>query len=398
MHKLQNGVRCHVMFLINSAGVGGAETHTISLVNGLDRRRFRVSLVYLRDETDLLNTIDRRQPTEFVFCGGVKKKFDRAAIAKLVRFVREESVDIAVCANVFPLFYAWATRFFAWRALRIVEVLHSTGPLGLRSNFSVHFFRTLLRMSDALVYVCHSQRQHWSEHYFRSRIVEVIHNGVDIEHFSNTFQPGEILDFRKQCGFSSEDYVVGLCAYMRPEKAHCDLVKAVALARHNGLNVKCILIGDGPERQNIEEVIRDLEMEAYISITGVVEDVRLSICACDVMVIPSHIETFSVAALESMALRRPMIMTDVGGASEQIDDPEGGYLYPKGNIERLAHRLFLLSDSARRLKMADRASAIVSEKFSSKKMISAYETLLWRLQFNAKTEATVATTDNVARS
>jgi glycosyltransferase involved in cell wall biosynthesis len=203
----------------------------------------------------------------------------------------------------------------------------------------------------------------------------VIHNGIDTGHFSNGYTQDQVGDFRARHGLAPGDYVVGLCAYMRPEKAHGDLLAAATVARALGVDLKCLLIGDGPERRAIEAKIAALDLGAHVAITGLVKDVRLALAACDVLVFTSHSETFSIAALEGMAMGKPVVMTDVGGASEQVVPGENGYLYRRGDTTALAGHLAQLADPVRRGRMGQRACATVAEKFSLGVMVAAYERL-----------------------
>jgi glycosyltransferase involved in cell wall biosynthesis len=116
-----------------------------------------------------------------------------------------------------------------------------------------------------------------------------------------------------------------------------------------------------------------------VSITGLVNDVRLALAACDVLVFASHSETFSIAALESMAMGKPIVMTDVGGASEQVIPGENGYLFRLGDVRALSGHLASLADRARRQRMGRRARSTVAEKFSLGVMVSAYERLFTQI-------------------
>ncbi len=114
-----------------------------------------------------------------------------------------------------------------------------------------------------------------------------------------------------------------------------------------------------------------------VRITGFMEDVRPVIAACDAMALVSHhVETFSIAALEAMALGKPMIMSRVGGAEEQIADGENGFLYRRGDIAALAEALRRLHDPALRARMSMRARHVVVRRFSVAAMVTAYESLL----------------------
>jgi glycosyltransferase involved in cell wall biosynthesis len=369
----------HILFLLTSQSVGGAETHAVSLVNGLDKSIFRISLAYLKDQNDGAGVLDSIDSDVTVFCAGVIKKLDFKAVLNLSRFVEHEEVDILVCANPFPLLYAASLRKIARRQLKIAEILHSTEPFTRRAKLQMLVYRPIVWTSDLLVYVCENQRKYWKSKGLWARSTTVVHNGVDISHFHNRFHPNEIAALRVRYGFSASDYVVGACGNLRPEKSQRDLVSAIKRARELGLNVKCMLIGDGPTRPSIEKVRASLDLHRDVVITGLVKDIRPAVAACDVMVVPSHNETFSMAALESMALRKPVIMSDVGGAAELIGHSINGYLYPKGDIDALSHHLQLLADPDKRRLLGQMAESTIHRNFSSELMLKKYEKIFSNL-------------------
>jgi glycosyltransferase involved in cell wall biosynthesis len=371
----------HLLFLLTSAAVGGAEMHTISLLNQLDPGRFRLSLAYLHDEHQLIEKIDRNRVNGAVFCCHVIRNIDWKAARRLGEYVRDESVDIIVCANFYPLLYGWIARWMSGRAVHIVEVCHSIWShlRSLKAKLQMLVYAPLLRITPMLVYVCENQRRHWRRRLIAARDDVVIHNCIDTNHFNNGYTSDEITAFRRSHDLAETDYVVGLCAVMRPEKAHGDLLEAAALARRRGVNVKCLLIGDGRERAAIEAKIKRLKLGEHVSITGLVSDVRLALAACDVLVFASHSETFSIAALESMAMGKPVVMTDVGGASEQVVPGENGFLFQLGDVFALAGHIAQLADRPRRQQMGRRARSTVAEKFSLGVMVGAYERLFMEL-------------------
>ena len=111
-------------------------------------------------------------------------------------------------------------------------------------------------------------------------------------------------------------------------------------------------------------------------ITGFLSDVRSAISICDVMVLVSHSETFSVAALEAMALGKPMIMSDIGGANEQVVEGVNGFLYPPKHIDALIERIRQMNAPCRRKRMGAAARKMVIEHFSIERMIQQYTMIL----------------------
>lgn len=369
----------HILFLLISQSVGGAETHAVSLVNGLDKKKFRISLVYLKDQADGAGVTDGIDDAITVFCAQVNKKFDFNATRKLSKFIREEQVDVIVCANPFPLLYATVLKKISLRTLKVVEILHSTEPFTRRAVLQMIAYRPMVWMSDLLIYVCENQHNYWRSKGLWARSTAVVHNGVDVAHFQNGFDPIEIENVRRRYGFAHGDYLIGACGNLRPEKSQADLVHAVHQLRQVGVDAKCLLIGDGPTRTAIQAAIDRLDLGKHIVITGLIKDIRLAVAACDVMTVPSHNETFSMAALESMALRKPVIMSNVGGARELIGHSENGYLYPKGDVSALSKHLELLAEPMRRVALGQRARETISKRFSSEIMINKYDVIFSKL-------------------
>src|SRR5690606_38216679 len=124
---------------------------------------------------------------------------------------------------------------------------------------------------------------------------------------------------RRRLGIGEAEYVIGLCALLRPEKNHTQLVDALAMMARRGVPARALMIGDGVMRGAVLARAREAGLERQVTITGVQQDVRPWVSACDVMVLCSTaVETFSLAALESMALGRPLVHADLGGAREMI--------------------------------------------------------------------------------
>jgi len=372
--------RINLLFIVNSLGFGGAEKNVVTLINKLDTARFRVSLAYLKDENELLPELDQTRLDGRVFCCNVSSKIALHAVRRLAQHIRDEAVDIVVCTNTYSLLYGWLARIVAGRSLRLVEVFHTTEFGSIKEKLHMLFYRPLFWVSDTLVYVCENQKKYWRLRVLRARNDTVIHNGIDIDRFTDRYTLDEKNSVRMSYGFRADDYVVGLCALMRPEKAHADLLRAVACLRVTNMSVKCLFIGDGPERSKIEAAIETMDLAPHVGITGLMADVRQTIAACDVMALVSHhVETFSVAALEAMALGKPMVMTEIGGASEQIVDGENGYLYERGDIGALAVALARLMEATKRDQMGNHARSTVARQFSVDTMVDAYDRLFVRL-------------------
>lgn len=383
-----NGARINLLFIVSSLAIGGAEKHVLSLANQLDSTQFRLALVYLKSDETLLGQLDLQQLDLGVLDARVQRRIDLGAVRRIADMLRSRAIDLIVCVNPFSLLYGQLARMTAGRRCKIVELFHSTLPGSMHDRLQMGFYRPFIARTDMLVYVCANQQRFWRARLLRAKNEAVIHNGVDVDYFQDRYPAAEKKLGRARYGFAADDFVVGLCAAMRPEKAHADLLEALVRLRAAGQRVKALLIGDGPRREAIERQIVALDLERHVTITGYLADVRPAIGLCDALAIVSHsVETFSIAALEAMAMSKPMIMSDIGGASEQVRSGENGYLFPAGDIARLADAIHRLGHPGQAREQGLRARERVVESYALPVMVAAYTRLFREL---ASCSATIA--------
>jgi glycosyltransferase involved in cell wall biosynthesis len=357
-----------VLFIVNSLETGGAEKQVVSVLNHLDSRRFRLHLAYLKRNEQLLAQL-RRERLAALVCCDVARRVDGSAIRRLRELIAGADIDAIVCTNPYSTLYGHLAQRGSGADPRLVTVFHTTLLRGLKQRVEMLLYRRLFNRSDLLVYVCESQRSYWRQRGVRPAADEVIYNGIDTDYYTDRRTAGERLAFRRSLGLGDEDYVVGLCSVFRPEKAHGDLLDAISKLRSRGVPAKALLIGDGPERATIERTVFRLGLEEHVLITGLKEDVRPFIGACDVMTLVSHsVESFSLAALESMSLGKPMILSDVGGARELVTHGEHGFFFKPGDIEALAMHLGRLTHRLLREQLGSAAALRVREHFTVQAM------------------------------
>jgi glycosyltransferase involved in cell wall biosynthesis len=365
--------KINVLCLVSSLCVGGAEKHTVNLANLLDPAKFDVHLGYLKPVEALLSQI-RDGLSHRTFCLHVRHRVDRAAVARLREYVQRNAIDIIVATNEYPALYALLARWGATRRPRLAEVFHTTRFDRLKSKLQMLLYGPLFKRCDLLVYVSEKQRDYWWGKGLGGRRDAVIHNGVDLERYRDRSTEAQRSELRAQCGFGPTDLVIGICAALRPEKAHGDLVNALARLRARGISAKGLLVGDGPQRSLVERQIAALNLGGSIFITGFKDDVRPYLSICDIVVLASHaIETFSIAALEAMAMAKPLVLTRIGGAEEQVIGGKNGFLFEPGDIEALTDKLAALQSEPIRKRMGIASRERVESLFSEERMIEQFE-------------------------
>lgn len=366
------------MFITGSLVHGGAERHAITVMNRLADRGHDCHAVYVKNDPSQLDRITRRNG-DAVHCLHARRFFDPAAVDDLGEHISRVRPSVIVAANGYALMYASLAQLGSRHRAPVVVTFHTTHLFGLKEQLRTLLDRPFFWCAARSIFVCEMQKRHWLRRGLGSRTNQVIYNGVDTEHFLDRSLPDDRLALRQGMGFSGTDYVIGISAVLRPEKNHLQLVDAIAALRTMGIPARLMIIGDGPLRAAVETRSRALQVADDVHITGFQHDVRPCIAACDVMVLCSLSETFSLAALEAMAMGKPVLHSDVGGAAEMIFPGRNGYLFPVGDTLSLTYRLAALADRRLAKSMGSAARKVVEENFSEKVMVDRYEKTLFEV-------------------
>ena len=362
-----------LLVLMTSFVHGGAERHTITLVNHFSRS-MRIVLAYLKPDESLLPHVQREHLHALSFLDA-RKGMDGQALGRLTALIDRHRPSKVLCVNAYALMYAHLARRHATVKPAIVDILHTTLVRTWKERLQMLVYRPFFWMSEGLVFVCDNQRQHWRRRGLFARRNSVVYNGVDTRRFA-PLNAAQTRQARLAFGLGEDDRVVGISAVLRPEKAHELLLQAVAFAHAGGMPWKVLIIGDGVTRPAVEAEVRRLGLTAHASITGLLPDVRQAIGACDVMALVSVSETFSIASIEAMAMGKPMLMSDIGGAEEQVDVGRQGYLFPSRDVPALAECLRQCWDREHAASLGVNARRRVEAEFSEPAMLAAYAELL----------------------
>jgi len=364
-----------LMFLTSSLAYGGAEHHAITLANRLAERGHECHTGWVKPESSQLSRL-RLSTDGSVFCLDAAHYLDLRALRRLAAVLARVRPAVLVAANPYALMYASLARRISGERVPLVVVYHSTRSPGVKEQAQLAAYRPCMWAAEGAVFVCEYQRRYCLRRGLRSRRNTVIPNGVDVERYRDAATPAERRSLRAALGYTDADYVLGVAGGLRPEKNQAQLLEAAARLRQRGLPVKTLFIGDGATRAALEARAEALGLAAHVTITGFQEDIRPYITACDVICVCSLTEALSLAAIEAMAMSRPLVHSQVGGAGELIDPGHNGLLFPARNTDALVECLLLLADGATRSMLGRAARQTIESKFSEARMVDRYEELL----------------------
>lgn len=372
-----------VLFLLNSLTMGGSERKTVRLVNALHKRGWDVRLAYL--------DADRRTPPALreevaagvsLLCLGRRGRYSPAALWRLCQYLRRERPSSLFCVNLHPLVYAVPALWCSRRANRprLLALVNTTGVRSRREARFMRLYRRLLCLPDRLVFGCRHQMLKWLTSYGLPRDKAMwIYNGTDL----SKFLPDPERPRHAAVGGLAEPVgqTLRLCcvAQLRPEKNQGELISAVRALVAEGTPVRLRLVGDGPEYPRLQRLVRDLGLDPHVEFVGQRGDVRPDLAWADVFVLTSRVETFSNAALEAMAMARPVVLSRVGGAEEMVTAGQDGFTYRAGAVDELVEVLRRLAAGRAELaRLGENARATVERRFSFQRMVGDFEDLLAR--------------------
>lgn len=361
-----------ILFVLSHLSIGGAEKQTVALANGLAKRDFEVAIISLGNGDQLADEVCKN--VQIVFLN--KRGFvDFVLFQRLKKEIMSVKPDILILVNSYPMLYGYLATRACQKKPFLIMTWHTTLLHGFKERLKSIIYRRLMNKMDKIVFVCRNQMEYWvSKYSIREDMSTVIYNGIDLKKFSNKTSDDSL---KKKLNIKPDEIVIGINACLRPEKKHEDLIKAGEELIREGYKIKVLLIGDGVQRSFLEKIVRESKVEKNVIITGYISDVVPYLSILDIAILPSvAVETFSMAILECMAMSKPVIMTDIGGASELIVDGETGYLYNSGDVQALISLIKRNIDSKLIKSFGENSLNRVKRYYTEDVMIDNYEKLL----------------------
>jgi L-malate glycosyltransferase len=257
------------------------------------------------------------------------------------------------------------------RYLPIITTLHGTDItlVGLdRSYLPITQFG--IEQSDGVTAISSYLRDRTREAFNIQNEIEVIRNFVNCDVYVRV--PSKYAAARPHYAEPSEKLLVHLSNF-RPVKRVLDVVEIFARVAR-ALPARLMLIGDGPDRSAAEHLALRYGIADRVHFLGKQDNVHELLPLADLMLMPSEMESFGLAALEAMACSVPAIATRVGGVPELVNDGVNGLLFPMGDVEAMASAAIgLLRDESRLHEMALAARATATDHFCASRIIPLYE-------------------------
>lgn len=312
-----------VLEVITPSGIGGAEVFVTEFC-----RRMRLAAL----EAELFCPAGRPlvgyAASRGITCVGWKTrgKLDPLTVVRLAKLVRRGRFDVVhTHLSTASLLGAIAARLSGVPSVAHVHGLNTA---------------TCFRLSTRVIAVSSAVRDHLCAQGLGEGKISVVHNGVDTE----SFRPIPSADAKRSLGLDTDGVMLGVFGRLSEEKGQRVALEAMFLLTVDRLDARLTIVGQGPDLDSLRVSARALGIEDRVEFVGFLDDVRGWMSACDVVVAPSLREGLGLAAIEAMALERPVVASSAGGLKEVVEDGTTGFLVAPNDPRALADRLSLLID------------------------------------------------------
>jgi len=378
---------CHV---ITKPELGGAQLSTLSILLGLPKEKYSISVI-----TSPKGTLK----PEFINLKNIKSYFSpflTRRINPLLDILALIHIYLIYRRNRYGLIHTHSSKAgiigrFAGLAGRVPIILHTVHgwPFNDYQNIiTKRFFIFIERIAAKFTtkIICVSNKD--MDTALRYKIAHrdkfiVIKYGIELSEFRK--RAANVLQKRKELGINNNDPMVGMIACLKPQKSPLDYVRACLEVYKKFPNINFLLIGDGVLKKICKKELKAASLNGRFIFTGWRRDISGILDILDVVVLTSKWEGMPIAIIEALCKGKPIVVTDVSGARELVKDNISGYITMPGEYEKIAEKvLLLLKDKELCIKMGSQGAKSIDDSFDVKRMVGdideLYSNLLYGIQ------------------
>lgn len=326
-----------VLHVINNLGTGGAEKLLLDTIPLFNQRGCEVDLLLI----DGMDYPYLKKLKEMNICKiyslDAKFLYNPLIIFKIIPFLNSYEL---LHVHLFPAQY-WVVfaKLFSFSKIKLVFTEHSTANRRMKNIFFKIIDKQIYKFYNRVVCISEEVRYILKYHAnLKNKKLVVVENGININLFNEAslVQKKDIHD-----DLSESDVLLIQVAGFRYQKDQPTTIKSLQYLPEN---FKLLLVGDGEFRIVLEKLVKDLKLERRVFFLGIRLDVPELMKSSDVVVISSHWEGMPLSVIEGMAVRKPIVASNVAGVYELVNDV--GVLFEKGNEKELAIEIKKLLNNA----------------------------------------------------
>ena len=346
----ENSMRkLNVLYVITKLELGGAQEIALYTLQNLNRKKYNLFLA-VNDKGILVEKVKKLRKVKTFFLPALIRSIsplkDISALIKLFRLCRKEKIDIIhTHSSKAGILGRWAAR--AARVPIITHTIHGWGFHPGQNSWKRRLFifleKVTAKITDTLIAVSRASIEAGIENRIGQRKkYALIRAGIKPFLFQNVAT--DIGVMKKELGLREEGKIVGMVACFKPQKAPLDFITVASRVMKEKPDTQFLLIGDGELRPAVEKIIKELNLEKKVILTGWRKDIPQILKVIDVLALTSRWEGLPRVFPEAMASGLPIVANNVDGASEAIEEGMNGFLISVGDIRGMAEKIINLLD------------------------------------------------------
>ena len=279
--------------------------------------------------------------------------------------------------------YTWGATDAIWlgRLAGIQHIIHNEHGFNVDEGRATLWKRDVMRLlvyrlASKVLVVSHELQTLLQRKYLLTadRVIR-IPNGIDTSYYAP--DPEERRQVRKKLGFTEANMVVGFSGRLDPIKNFDLLLHIFSSCVHEHPHLRLLIVGDGPEKQRLETLCHDKDIQRSVVFTGQQEHVLPYLRAMDVFLLTSLREQMPMTILEAMAVGVPVIATSVGEIPHMIDDGVNGFVHRLDDpVEVFVQSLLALLSPPCRKRMGEAARQKIIDSFQQETMVQRYTAVI----------------------
>ena len=300
--------------------------------------------------------------------------YELALSSKLVDMVKVHKIDVLHVHYAIPHAYA---AYMAKKMLHeegidvpIVTTLHGTDITLVGSH---PFYKTAvtfsINKSDAVTSVSQNLKEVTQRLFDTKKEIKVVPNFIDIDKYNVTYK-----DCDRDLLALPTERVITHVSNFRPVKRIADVIE-IFYKIQKELPAKLMMVGEGPERKEAEQLCETYKIEDKVVFLGNSSEVDKILCFSDLFLLPSQTESFGLAALEAMASGVPVISSNSGGIPEVNIEGVSGFLSPVGAMDEMAQNAIKILKDDTTLNTFKKGAQATATKFDIHKIVPFYEAI-----------------------
>lgn len=353
----------HILRLRDANRIGGPEKTILDTALEINPDKFYFTVSSFVDEAHSTNEILEEAGRRGILTWALRAP-NRAylnAISELSLFIQNMSVNI---------FHAhdYKSRFIGYWALRklgipSITTLHGWIQNTFKDSIYVAIDRLMLQFYSKIIVVSRDLERKLLNSGIPGNRLVLLHNAIG-ELYANK-NLGQSM--REKLGVNKETKLVATIGRLSPEKGIRDLVNAVPTILNEFANIRILIIGEGPEKDNLEKQVIHSGLSDIVLFVGFLSNIEDIYPELDLIVLPSYTEGLPKVILEALSHGKPVVATSVGGVPEIIISGQTGILVPPRLPESLGKAINnLLSDSAKAKCLGEAGRSLIRSRFSMK--------------------------------